>query len=527
VTVSWSGVSDPSASDDWIGAYSLDPGMHFTSTAPVKYLLASGNSTWKDGYGSVQFRLINMRAPFFFTFMRNGFNQPVVAQQTGKVAFANYDEPLQPHLATTGAPNTLALTWVSLNTKLPQVRWGTRTGQYPNVALAKTTTYARENMCGDVAISTGFREPGALHTAILGNLIPGQQYFYIFGDVFGYSSEYTFFGPPAVGPDQTLRLLAWGDMGTAYSDGAHDIIHTLEGPSLATTANALTYINETDLILHIGDISYARGFASDWEDFFDQIAPMAARVPYMVGTGNHERDFPGSGSVFNGTDSGGECGVPYNFRFPFCAKPASKPDRSDDVEWYSFDYGNAHFLLMSTEHDFFSSSPQYAFIKNDLASVDRTRTPWLIFLGHRPMYIDSDYDGVSGSDQTVARALRASVEPLLVEYGVDLGLWGHHHSYQRTCPVNNQTCAEHDPHDGPYVYRQRTDASRLPIHVVIGMAGQGLSQNLETQPPNWIEFVNDQVYGYSRLELNATTLHLQFFQNQDRKLLDEFFIFKE
>ena len=27
-------------------------------------------------------------------------------------------------------------------------------------------------------------------------------------------------------------------------------------------------------------------------------------------SGNHERDFPNSGSLYNGTDSGGECGVP-------------------------------------------------------------------------------------------------------------------------------------------------------------------------------------------------------------------------
>lgn len=60
----------------------------------------------------------------------------------------------------------------------------------------------------------------------------------------------------------------------------------------------------------------------------DQIAPIAQRVPYMTLPGNHERDFPDSGfqkfliiliclgSFFNGTDSGGECGIPYEKRFP-------------------------------------------------------------------------------------------------------------------------------------------------------------------------------------------------------------------
>ena len=48
------------------------------------------------------------------------------------------------------------------------------------------------------------------------------------------------------------------------------------------------------------------------------------------------------------------------------------------------------------------------------------------------------------------------------KYKVDLALWGHHHSYQRTCPVYQEKC---------------TDGA--PIHIVIGMGGQGLSTNVE------------------------------------------------
>jgi hypothetical protein len=48
---------------------------------------------------------------------------------------------------------------------------------------------------------------------------------------------------------------------------------------------------------------------------------------------------------------------------------------------------------MSTEHDFTPGSPQYAWIEQALANVDRTVTPWLMVAGHRPMYVDSDYVG--------------------------------------------------------------------------------------------------------------------------------------
>ena len=55
------------------------------------------------------------------------------------------------------------------------------------------------------------------------------------------------------------------------------------------------------------------------------------------------------------------------------------------VTWYryGFDYGSVHFVLMSTEHNFTQGSPQYKFLENHLASVNRTLTPWLIFGGHR------------------------------------------------------------------------------------------------------------------------------------------------
>ena len=84
---------------------------------------------------------------------------------------------------------------------------------------------------------------------------------------------------------------------------------------------------------------------------------------------------------------------------------------------YGFNYGCIHFVLMSTEHAFDPTSPQYAFLEAHLRSVDRSVTPWLVFAGHRPMYIDStDIAPVSGI-LTVAKLLRKNLEPLLLVSG--------------------------------------------------------------------------------------------------------------
>jgi len=53
------------------------------------------------------------------------------------------------------------------------------------------------------------------------------------------------------------------------------------------------------------------------------------------------------------------------------------------VPRFGFDYGLVHYVVMSTEHDFYQGSEQYYWIANHLASVDRSATPWLVFTGHR------------------------------------------------------------------------------------------------------------------------------------------------
>ena len=44
--------------------------------------------------------------------------------------------------------------------------------------------------------------------------------------------------------------------------------------------NVIKKLNQTDLVLHIGDISYAVGYSAQWDRFLDQIKPVASRVPY-------------------------------------------------------------------------------------------------------------------------------------------------------------------------------------------------------------------------------------------------------
>jgi hypothetical protein len=124
--------------------------------------------------------------------------------------------------------------------------------------------------------------------------------------------------------------------------------------------------------------------------------------------------------------------------------------------WYSFDYGLVHFISFDGETDF-ANSPEYPFARDlskcetrpkenetyvtdsgpfgtvgnysdtktyeqyqwlakDLASVDRTKTPWVLAMTHRPMY--------SSQTSSYQKYLRNAFEALLLENEVDAYLSG-------------------------------------------------------------------------------------------------------
>ena len=122
------------------------------------------------------------------------------------------------------------------------------------------------------------------------------------------------------------------------------------------------------------------------------------------------------------------------------------------------------------------------------------------------MYIDSTNDDPHGGDTTVGDDLIAAFEPLMRHYKVDAAYWGHHHSYQRTCPVHNHTCI---------------DASEGTVHIVTGAAGAGFSTNIQPTQPDWIEYVTAAVHGYVIAHVKERqTLTLDFIDAQHRTILD-------
>lgn len=76
---------------------------------------------------------------------------------------------------------------------------------------------------------------------------------------------------------------------------------------------------------------------------------------------------------------------------------------------------------------------QYKWLVRDLASVDRSVTPWLVATWHPPWY--STYE----AHYREAECMRVEIEDLLYSYGVDIVFNGHV-SYPK---VTNKTMTIH------------------------------------------------------------------------------------
>ena len=64
-------------------------------------------------------------------------------------------------------------------------------------------------------------------------------------------------------------------------DGSNEFSNYQPG-SLNTTDQLIKDLDNIDIVFHIGDITYANGYISQWDQFTAQVEPIASTVPYMI-----------------------------------------------------------------------------------------------------------------------------------------------------------------------------------------------------------------------------------------------------
>lgn len=230
-----------------------------------------------------------------------------------------------------------------------------------------------------------------------------------------------------------------------------------------------------DLTMIVGDLSYA-GLSSDFiplnitsEDEFERVWDLygiqsqrtAATRPFMVGNGNHERFYDWAA---------------YTNRYKM---PFESSGGNQDGFWYSYDYGNVHWVSISSEHSLDEGSEQKTWLERDLktASSNRNVVPWIVLSLHKPMYC---------SDESTPQGFRELLEPLMLDIDVDLVFVGHMHAYERIHPVNNYEVTVYPSrrregdHLGVDTYESK---GKGPVYIVQGNTGaMQFEQWIQPQP---------------------------------------------
>jgi acid phosphatase type 7 len=416
--------------------------------------------------------------------------------------FTGSPAPLQPQqlrIALTNDATQMQVVWVTMSSCSGSlVYWPENNALANKTAAAVETSYTTQ-------YPAGFGWNGTIHTAFATGLTPSSRYSYSVGcGVYApgtvmWSTPNTFTQPAIPSADQSVKVAVLADMGTVQPLGF-------------TVAAQLIKEHDAspfDLISLSGDVAYAtldppnNEVESSWDLFGVQSEPFASNAPFMLTVGNHE-NVPGTFIDSNGQSHPNTPFVAYTTRYNM--QPSNAIPGSSGM-YYSYEHGPVHYTSICSECDYSTGSAQWNWIKQDLASVDRTKTPWVIATLHRPVYSadTSEYDAHSpGCPLSVA------LEPLFLEAAVDLVLTGHEHCYERSASVFNGTVVAVPDASGTYT------SPKAPIYVLQGTSGAWQKETRVSPIPAWSLVFTNGVYGYGRMQIstNATaatrTLFYQF-----------------
>lgn len=390
-------------------------------------------------------------------------------------------KPQQIHISLGDTVKDMTIMWATKTDDVTIVQYHTGDRQEITSVEGQTIKFETTNKNG----------ANFLHRVSLHDLVPEKKYYYHVGgeNIDAISDQFSFVMPSVMAAD-THTFMVYADLGTETKNMQFLLQEALN--------------EKYEAIFHVGDIAY--NLSSDegrvGDKFLNLIEKVSARVPYMTVPGDHERD--------NGF-------LHYRYRFSMPNLPWPMP--ADNL-WYSIDIGPIHFVMYSTEVLFFdeeSVERMLSWLKIDLdkANSQRSATPWIIAMGHRPMYcsVDNSEEDCQKDDSLVRMAL----EELFYGEGVDLIISGHQHFYERSWPAHNKRALQ-------YNYREPA----APIHITIGTLGSAyMTEHSSNAGGQWSAFVLSDVgkESFGRLKIfNATHLYWEVRECANNKLVDKIWI---
>lgn len=304
----------------------------------------------------------------------------------------------------------------------------------------------------DYGMKTAEQEPARVHEIRLSDLQMETEYHYKVLSAGDASVDRTF--QTAVRPDSPFRIVYYGD--------------NKSGPHMHRNNALRISAEKPNVVLHCGDLVNRGNVYSQWSRlFFTPAAPLIDHVPIYPLLGNHERNA--------------------DYYYEYFSLPGEEA-------WYSFDYGNVHFVVLDS-NKIEEGSEQVQWMIEDLQASTAT---WKFVSYHHPPF-------TSGGNYYTKRRieLKNLLPPIFEKYGVDIAFHGHDHDYERTAPIVSE------------------QGVRPVTYVVTGNGGTPLRY---VGKRSWTAY-SERVFGYTLVDIDGQRLELRA-KTVDGKIIDSLVIDK-
>ena len=273
----------------------------------------------------------------------------------------------------------------------------------------------------------------------LTGLTPGTTYHYRVRHSGGSTADSTFSTAP--GGDEPFRFTAFGD--ESVSSSAVSIMNGV------ISQNPVFH-------LHAGDLSYAGGSSSTWDNYLAQIEPLSSRVPWMISYGNHEQE--------SGFDYHGYSGV--QARFPNTLTTNSNV-------YYAFRYRNVGVIALDSNEQSYEYTSSFNWTAGAQPSWLTSKLAEFRAIGSGVDFIVVHFHFCPYCTNTTHPSdlrTRNAWSAIFDTYGVDVVLNGHNHCYERMYPIKANAVVDNTVGNNGVI----TDANRGPVYVCTGGGGQSL-----------------------------------------------------
>ena len=316
--------------------------------------------------------------------------------------------------APSGVPDRIVLTWAGDPATSQSVTWRTAVGvagpvvQYA-VATRGPQFMRQKDLIVTLPADTQELEsdlgPAAYHSATMPDLEPSAVYVYRVGDGTNWSE--------------------WGQFRTASAEAEPftfvyfgDAQNEVKSMWSRVVREAFRDAPKAAFALHAGDLINSPEADAEWGGWFYAGGWLNRTIPVVATPGNHEylllpeMKMAGPGVSLDRQLS--------NHWRPTFAFPEHGPEGLEETV-YKFDYQGVRFVSLNSNEKL---ELQVPFLRD---ALENNPHRWSIITFHHPIYSSK-----AGRDNPGMRDL---LQPVFDEFGVDLVLNGHDHTYARTVPV--------------------------------------------------------------------------------------------